>query len=54
MEHSLKAANVHDGTEYESIKKNTNINNCVKNECFGFKHCSFLINNVIFGVSSNC
>lgn len=32
VEHSFKDANVHDGTEDESVWKNTNINNCVKNE----------------------
>lgn len=32
VEHSFKDANVCDGTEDESVWKNTNINNCVKNE----------------------
>lgn len=30
MEHSLRDANVHGGTGDRSIRKNTNINNCVK------------------------
>lgn len=32
VEHSFKNANICDGTEDESVWKNTNINNCVKNE----------------------
>lgn len=36
VEHSFKAANnVHDGTEDESVQKNTNINNCIENEFRG-------------------
>lgn len=30
VEHSFKDPNVHDGTEDESVWKNTNINNCQK------------------------